>query len=370
VTRRRSGAHAAPATPRDAAALRRQLLAWYRASRRDLPWRRTRDPWAILVSELMLQQTRVDTVIPYYERFLARFPDAASLARAPQGDVLSLWAGLGYYGRARSLHRAAQQIVRDHAGALPADAGALRVLPGVGRYTAGAVASIAFGRPEPAVDGNVTRVLSRLRGIDGDVGDPAVIRRLWQEAEALACGPSPGEVNQGLMELGATVCAPRAPRCPACPWRRSCRAHRDGNAESLPVKRRRSAPRDVEAVAGVIERRGRWLMVQRPPTGLLGGLWELPGGDCRPGEAPARALARSLRERVGLSIRRAEASGEVMHAFTHLRLRLHVFRCGAAPGRVTRADFAAHRWLSPARIDALPLGGPTRKALALLREGA
>jgi A/G-specific adenine glycosylase len=354
----------------DAAELRRRLLAWYRANRRDLPWRRTRDPWAILVSELMLQQTRVDTVIPYYERFLARFPDAASLARAPLDDVLSLWAGLGYYGRARNLHRAADQIVREHAGALPDGRDALRALPGVGRYTAGAVASIAFGRAEPVVDGNVTRVLARLRGIRADVGSPAVIRRLWQEAEALARGRSPGELNQGLMELGATVCTPRAPRCSACPWQSRCRACRDGNAESLPVKSRKTAPREVEAVAGVVERRGRWLVVRRPPAGLLGGLWELPGGDCRPGEAPAAALARCLRERVGLAIRGAEAHGHVAHAFTHLRLRLHVFRCDAGPGRVARAGFDAHRWLPHAGIGALPVGGPTRKALALLRGSA
>jgi A/G-specific adenine glycosylase len=353
-------------TAAGAAELRRRLLAWYRKNRRDLPWRRTRDPWSILVSELMLQQTRVETVIPYYQRFLARFPDAASLARAPEDDVLSLWAGLGYYTRARNLHRAAQQIVRDHAGALPGDADSLRALPGVGRYTAGAVASIAFDRPEPVVDGNVTRVLARLRGIDGDVASPAVMRRLWQEAEALARGCHPGDVNQGLMELGATLCTPRAPRCPECPWRRSCRAFRDGTAESLPVKKPRAAPREVEAVAGVIARRGRWLVVQRPPAGLLGGLWELPGGDCRRGEAPSHALARSLRERVGLTIRNAEPCGHVAHVFTHLRLRLHVFRCGDAPGRVARADLAAHRWLAPGRIDALPLGGPTRKALALL----
>ena len=370
MTGRRAGGAERPDAAEDVAELRRRLLAWYRRNRRDLPWRRTRDPYAIFLSELMLQQTRVETVIPYYERFLARFPDVASLARAAQDDVLSLWAGLGYYGRARNLHRAARQVVREHAGALPGDARALRELPGVGRYTAGAVASIAFDHEEPAVDGNVTRVLARLRGIDGDVTSPAVIRRLWQEAEALARSRSPGAVNQGLMELGATLCTPRAPRCPACPWRQSCRAHRDGNAEALPVKKPKAAPRDVEAVAGVIERRGRWLVVQRPARGLLGGLWELPGGDCRAGEDPARALARSLRERLGLAIPGAQAQGHVEHAFTHLRLRLHVFRCGPAPGRVTRAELAAHRWLPPERIDTLPVGGPTRKALALLRRPA
>ncbi len=349
-----------------AAVLRRRLLSWYRANRRDLPWRRTRDPYAIWVSELMLQQTRVETVIPYYERFLARFPDVASLADGQLEDVLTLWTGLGYYSRARNLHRAAQLLVREHAGELPDDAKTLRTLPGVGRYTAGAVASIAFDRPEPIVDGNVMRVLTRLHGIDGDVRTAAVGQRLWREAEALAKGRSPGDVNQALMELGAMLCTPRAPRCPSCPWVSFCRAHREGNAEALPVKSPKAAPRDIVAVAGVVERRGRWLTVQRPAEGLLGGMWELPGGDVLPDEEPASAIARTLRESVGLSVPGAESVGQVKHVFSHLRLRLHVFRCKPADGRVTRRGPTSHRWLSPARIAELPIGGPTRKALALL----
>ena len=182
----------------------------------------------------MLQQTRVETAIPYYERFLERFPDVRALATAELDDVLAVWAGLGYYSRARNLRAAAQKVVGEFDGELPGDVGSLRSLPGIGRYTAGAVASIAFDRPEPVVDGNVTRVLSRLRGIRDDVKKPATIRRLWQEAADLARGPHPGDLNQALMELGATVCTPRAPRCPACPIARHCEAHRDGDAEALP----------------------------------------------------------------------------------------------------------------------------------------
>ena len=350
------------------AALRRRLLRWYRKNRRDLPWRRTRDPYAIWVSELMLQQTRVETVVPYYARFLERFPDVAALADAPLDDVLTLWAGLGYYGRARNLHAAARKIVDEHEGRVPDDADALRALPGIGRYTAGAVASIAFDRPEPVVDGNVIRVLTRLHAIDDDVKRTEVVRRLWEEAGALARGPDPGDLNQALMELGATVCTPRAPRCLACPWEGDCRAHREGDPEQLPVKSKTTQARAVEAVAGVVERDGRWLVVQRPPEGLLGGLWELPGGDLLADEEPAAGITRSLRDRLGLAVPGADTVGEVEHVFSHLRLTLHVLRCKppTGSGRVRRADFHAHRWLAPHRIAALAIGGPTRKALALL----
>jgi A/G-specific adenine glycosylase len=352
-----------------AKAVRRRLLSWYDANRRDLPWRRTGDPYAIWISESMLQQTRVETVIPYYERFLARFPDPRALADAELEEVLELWTGLGYYSRARNLHRAARVLVRDHDGALPGDAESLRTLPGVGRYTAGAVASIAFDRPEPVVDGNVARVLARLHAIEEDVGASATIRRLWKEAAELAAGPRPGDLNQALMELGATVCTPRRPRCPICPLARRCAAFREGDPEALPVKAKKSPPRPVRAVAGFVARRGRWLAVQRPTEGLLGGLWELPGGEPLPGEEPSTAMVRTLRERTGLAIPGVDALGDVDHVFTHLRLTLHVFRCKPPAGRVRLSGFEDHRWLSPDDFAALPQGGATRKALALAAEG-
>jgi len=349
-------------------ALRRRLLSWYDANRRDLPWRRTDDPYAIWISESMLQQTRVETVIPYYERFLARFPDARALAEAELEEVLELWTGLGYYSRARNLHRAAGVLVRDHGGTLPDAADALRALPGVGRYTAGAVASIAFDRPEPVVDGNVARVLARLHGIAEDVGASATVRRLWDEAASLAEGPRPGDLNQALMELGATVCTPRRPHCEACPLERRCTAHREGDPEALPVKARKPRPRPTRAVAGIVSRRGRWLAVRRPAEGLLGGLWELPGGEPLPGEEPSSAMVRTLRERAGLSVPGVDALGEVEHVFTHLRLTLHVFRCKPPTGRVRLRGLDAHRWLAPDDFAALPQGGATRKALALAAE--
>ena len=348
--------------------IRAALLTWYRANRRDLPWRRTRDPYAIWLSEAMLQQTRVETVIPYWERFLERFPDVATLAAADQDDVLGLWAGLGYYSRARNLHRAAQEVVARHGGTLPSDVASLRELPGVGRYTAGAVASIAFDLPEPVVDGNVIRVLSRLRGIRDDVGSPAILARIWDDAGELARGAAPGDLNQALMELGATVCLPRAPRCAGCPVARHCDARSAGDAEQLPVKAPRSKPRRVEGVVAWVVRRGRVLAVRRPERGLLGGLWDLPGGDLAEREKPVVGVVRALADRVGLATEALRSVGAVEHMFTHRALRLHVFAGEVRAGRVHREGYDAHRWVGTAGFRELPHGAVTGKALRLLRE--
>jgi A/G-specific adenine glycosylase len=347
--------------------LRRALLDWYGATRRDLPWRATRDPYAIWISEAMLQQTRVETAIPYYERFLARFPDVQALADAEADDVLGVWAGLGYYSRARNLHAAARVVVDEYGGELPDDVASLRTLPGVGPYTAGAVASIAFDRAEPVVDGNVLRVLTRLRAIGDDARRAATVRRLWEEAAALVRGPRPGDLNQALMELGARVCTPRAPHCPDCPVAHHCQARRLGDPEAFPARSKPAAPRRVEAVAALVLRRGRALAVRRP-TGLLAGLWELPGGDLAPDERPAAGVKRALRERVGLGVARADRAGAVEHVFSHRRLRLHVYRCEAAPGRLRLRDFDGHRWLAPASFDRLPQAAVTRKAFDLVRQ--
>jgi A/G-specific adenine glycosylase len=320
----------------------------------------------VWISEAMLQQTRVETVIPYYHRFLERFPDVGALAASEMDDVLGAWQGLGYYSRARNLKHAAEHVVSCCGGELPDTAEGLRALPGVGRYTAGAVASIAFDRAEPVVDGNVARVLSRLHGLRDDPKGPAGQKRLWAEAERLVRGRAPGDLNQALMELGATVCTPRAPDCPRCPVRRHCAALRGGDPESLPVGGKRPKVREVDAVAALVERRGRALAVRRPEGGLLGGLWDLPGGDLAARERPADGLRRTLRERVGLDVEAVEPVGTVGHVFTHRRLRLHVYRCRAAAGRVRLDGFEAHRWLPASGLDALPTANVTRKALALV----
>ena len=350
------------------ATVRKNLLGWYRRNRRDLPWRRTRDPYEIWISEAMLQQTRVETVIAYYQRFLELFPTVASLAEAESDDVLGAWAGLGYYSRARNLQKAAQAVVDQHGGRLPETADLLRELPGIGRYTAGAIASIAFDRPEPVVDGNVARVLTRLLDIRKDVKDPRVTARLWDEAAKLATGPDPGDFNQALMELGATVCTPKSPRCMDCPVSRSCAGLRAGDPEVLPIKTKQPAPKRIEAVAGLVMRRGKALAVRRPPRGLLGGLWELPGGELTAREKPQVGIQRTLQDRVGLSVPGAERVGAVEHAFTHRRLRLHVYRCEPPEGRVKLDGFDAHRWLSPRGLPNLPQSAVMRKALELLAE--
>lgn len=350
--------------------VRGALLGWYDRHKRPLPWRETSDPYAIWISETMLQQTRVETVIPYWQRFLERFPDVQSLAEASQEDVYAAWTGLGYYSRARNLQAAARQIVDDHAGRLPDDAAALRGLRGIGPYTAGAVASIAFDRPAAIVDGNVVRVLSRLRGLREDVGRRPVLDRIWAWSETLvAAGPRPGDFNQAMMELGATTCLPKAPLCLACPVRSHCEAAAAGDAERLPKKAGRKKALEITGVAVWIERRGRVLVVQRPDNGLMANLWELPGGPVAAKSPTPDDVAGCVRASTGLEISGLEPQGHVTHLFTHRRLTLHVQRAGKVEGRVRLDGLQAHRWLAPSALAGLPQAGPMRKALALLGEG-
>lgn len=358
-----------PATsPARAKRIRSKLLAWYDAHKRDLPWRRSRDPYAIWISETMLQQTRVETVIPYYEKFLARFPDIEALATADRDDVYERWAGLGYYSRARNLHSAAQQMVADFESRVPDNAIDLEKLPGIGRYTAGAVASIAFERNEPVVDGNVIRVLTRLYDIRADVSAKPTLDRIWQEAELLARGHRPGDLNQALMEFGATLCTPKSPRCKqGCPLVRSCRAAAAKTVDSLPNKPKKQKQKRVEAVAVWIPRGDHVLAVQRPETGLLANLWELPGGDLALGKEPKDHVDEILREQVGLELVSPTYAGTVEHVFTHRHLQLHVFRARGGEGRFATCHYQAHRWIAPASFDALPLSTLARKSLELLR---
>jgi A/G-specific adenine glycosylase len=343
-----------------------QLLRWYRGECRDLPWRRTRDPWAIWVSEVMLQQTRVDHAVPYYLRFLARYPDPATLAAAPIEEALALWSGLGYYRRLRLLHRAAGEVVAR--GGIPRDLAGLRSLPGVGDYTAAAVGSIAFGLAVPVLDGNVERVVCRLLGEAEAPGRAAVDRRLRAAAGELLVAGAAGESNQALMELGALVCLPRAPRCPRCPLAGGCAARRSGAPERLPVRPVRRAPQQMRLVVACVERAGRLLLFRRDEGApLLAGTWELPWVEGEPGDEAERALLA----RYGCALRLTAPRGEVRHAITFRRLRAAVWAAmlgdpgdalaGSPASAVGEGREAA--WFTAAEIAALPVSSLVHKAL-------
>ena len=355
MTAKRSGGR--PVFP--FAAFVRALLEWYRRDHRDLPWRRTADPYAILVSEIMLQQTQVSTVLRYFEPFLHRFPSAEALAQADEDDLLKAWEGLGYYRRARHLKRAAEVVAS--AGQWPREAGALAKLPGLGRSTAGAVASIAFGAPEPILDGNVRRVWSRVRATDG-LPPAQEERRLWGlSGEAVRHGP-PGEVNQALMELGATICT-RVPRCSSCPVSGWCEALAQGNPEAYPPPKVRPKRPHHDVSVALIWRDGAFLVSRRPGSGLLGGLWELPGGKWEEGEDAESALARELREELGMEVSIRRAHPPVRHAYTHFSVTLHAFSVEPAKGQEPRSPLPL-RWVRPEAIGDLAFPAGTHKIFA------
>ncbi|MCC6621257.1 MAG: A/G-specific adenine glycosylase [Deltaproteobacteria bacterium] len=338
---------------------------------RRLPWRDDPSPYRVWVSEIMLQQTQVATVIPYFERFVAAFPTVDALAAADLSDVLTLWSGLGYYRRARLLHAAAREVVDAHGGRLPSTVEGLLGLPGVGRYTAGAIASIAFSVRAPVLDGNVMRVLSRLDAVDAPVDAAATQRALWARAEALVPADDPSAHNQAMMELGALVCTPRAPDCPACPWVDACAAHARGAAHLFPKKSPKAPARAVSVVAGLLGRSladDAVLLARRPEDGLFGGLWELPATDLEARRAPASpraALARAFRDRLGLDVDVGPHLAGLTHQLTHRTLSIDVFRVTAARGADPRPSwYTEARWVPRSAPDAVPLSTLTRKVLA------
>ena len=342
-------------------AVRRKLLAFFRSNRRDLPWRRTRDPYRIWVSEVMLQQTRVDVVVPYYERWLERFPTIDDLAAASTDDVLRAWQGLGYYRRARNLHRAALAVRERHHGAVPDTAAALLTLPGVGRYTAGAIASIGFGRPEPAVDGNARRVLCRL--LDVDDASPSTLHAL---AAALVPAGRPGDFNQAVMELGATVCTPRSPRCGVCPLTAECSAFGAGTQQERPLRRRAlPVPAFDVGTAVLVDDQGRVLVTRRPEEGLLGGLWEFPGAIVRPDESARDAARRALVAfRLHVPARAGRLLGLVRHVFSHRRETYHAFRYTRRTPPPAMDEQNA-RWIEPDDVAHITLPAAQQRIAAL-----
>ena len=346
--------------------LTEQLLTWYDCNRRDLPWRLDRDPYRIWVSEIMLQQTRVEAVIPYYQKFLQRFPDIAALAAAPEEEVLAYWQGLGYYSRARNLQQGVREVMARYDGQVPDTVQAIQELPGIGAYTAGAILSIAHNKPEPAVDGNVLRVISRLYRIEESVDQArtknkveTLVRQMMEQTDRY------GDFTQALMELGALVCVPRSPRCDACPWQDECIAARHQVQAELPKKKAAEAPRAVQVYSGILIADGRVLAVKRPASGLLAGMWQFPAVEFLATEVAAsewQAVLLNEFSQLGQTIQVHAEWRQLSHVFSHREWKLRAFHCQS-----TSLDFAdrpAACWLTKPEIKTLNWAGPYRKLAA------
>jgi len=350
--------------------LRESLIRWYMANYRDLPWRKTTNPYHIWVSEVMLQQTQVKTVLPYYHMFLRRFESLERLARADLQDVLKVWEGLGYYARARNLHRAAGIILNHHHGMLPDGWEDFRKLPGVGDYIAAAVLSIAYNKPYAVVDGNVKRVLARLFLMEEPVNNSTSIKKFKEAAGRLLSTQDPGTFNQAMMELGAVVCRPKQPLCKACPIQRMCLAYESHRVGEYPKKLKRSPAPQFSIAVGVVFKKGRVLITRRKPEGLLGGLWEFPGGKIRDNENAMDACIREIKEETNLSVRVDMQLDRVKHAYTHFKIVMDVFCCSHVSGRVKLNGPVDHRWIKVDRLDHYPFPKANHKFFPELKKFA
>ena len=339
------------------------LLAWYDRHARVLPWRGIHDPYRTWVSETMLQQTRVETVLGYYDRFLTRFPTVAALAAAPEDDVLKLWEGLGYYSRARNLHKGAKQVVTEHHGQIPMEVDVLRKISGIGPYTAGAIASIAFDQPVPAVDGNVIRVVSRLKGIRENVGIPSVRRTLEGEAAALVPTDRPGDFNQAMMDLGATICVPGTPGCEKCPLQGCCDACSAGDAEDLPVLPRKNPPKVIDYAVCLIFAGNRVLMRQRTEA-MLRGLWVFPMVE---GKQTLRQLSTAVKKLTRLTVKDVQAAGTAKHVFTHQIWQMQLYTMTVPADAAAPSGYA---FIPVLEMDALAIPTAVKAAVKAVRDYA
>jgi len=331
------------------------LLQWFGRNKRDLPWRRRRTPYRVWISELMLQQTRVDQVIPYYVRFMKRFPSLKALAEAPRHDVLKAWEGLGYYARARHMHETARRLVQSRKGRFPASYEELKSLPGIGAYTASAIGSLAFNLPLAVVDGNVNRVMARVTALDEDVRAPRSRALIQEWVDALMPPKRAGMFNEAIMELGALCCTPRNPDCPHCPLRRICRARQQGRSESYPVRNPRKVRPHKEVGAGIVRnRKGEILIAQRLEDSMLGGLWEFPGGTRENGETFKQCVARELKEELGIEVSVGRQVATVRHAYSHFTIELHAFFGRIRKGRPRCLHCADYAWAPVERLREYP----------------
>jgi A/G-specific adenine glycosylase len=345
-----------------------QLLTWYDQNHRKLPWRETKDPYAIWVSEVMLQQTQVKTVIPYYLKFLNRFPTIQDLADSDLQRVLKAWEGLGYYGRARNMHKAAHTIVQAHHGTFPDTWEQIHALPGIGDYIAAAVLSIVFNSPYAVVDGNVKRVLSRFLKIDTPVNKAAAGKAFKKHADGLLYTPDPGKYNQALMELGALVCTPTAPLCSTCPIQAGCKAFQSSSVETYPKRVKAKQTPLYHIAIGVVLKYNKVLITKRRDDGLLGGLWEFPGGKIKQGETPETACIREIKEETGLQVAGLEYLTQVKHAYTHFKIIVDVFICNNASGTLVLDGPVDHQWITLEKIDDYPFPKANHKFIPRLRE--
>ncbi len=346
--------------------VRSALLRWYRAKGRDLPWRRTRDPYRIWVSEIMLQQTRVETVIDYYHRFLQVFPSVTALAGADLEAVLKVWEGLGYYARARNLHRGAQTIVEEWDGELPGTLQDLLCIPGIGRSTAGAILSLAFEISTPILDGNVKRVVARLFALRGDLKSPGVEQKLWKLSGALTPKRGVHHYTQAIMDLGAMICTPRKPDCPHCPLRNECKAFHLQWQEKIPSPTKKNSRPHHQVALGVIRKRGRILIYQRPSDGLLGGLWGFPNYRSRTRKGLLRALVQGVRKDYGIRMETGNPVGILSHGYTHFTVTFHLFECPCRDGEKIRKRAFPAKWVYPGELKNYPLASSDRKVIRKL----
>ena len=335
--------------------IKKPLISWYRHHHRNLPWRETDDPYAIWVSEVMLQQTQVKTVIPYYEKFLKDYPDISTLANSDLQRILKNWEGLGYYARARNLHRAANEIKNNYRCNVPNEYQVLRKLPGIGDYIASAILSIAFGHPFAVVDGNVKRVIARLLLVDQPVNKPSSLTVFKDHADKLLDKNDPGTFNQAMMELGALICTPGKPACAACPLIKQCGALEKKETHLFPTRIKSGKTPEYHTAVGVVFRNNRVLITRRKPDGLLGGLWEFPGGKVQPDESSQEACIREIKEEVNLDVEIDSFIKQVKHAYTHFRIVMDVYICRFVSGRVRLKGPVDFQWIKLSEIDNFPL---------------